>query len=128
MMRPAEQGFTLMETLVAFVILTVSLGVVLQIVSLSTRTSIRVADQHRALQLAQNQIDYELAQRQLVVLSRAGNAGPMRWKSEVERYEFPDQARIINDSLQPYRISVSVFWSDNPEQSLNLSTVRLQRQ
>lgn len=128
MKRPGEQGFTLLETLVAFVILTLSLGVVLQIVSLSTRTSIRVADQHQALQLAQNLIDYELAQRQLEALSRSGETEQMRWESEVETYLFPDQELIINDSLQPYRISVSVFWSDNPEQSLTLSTVRLQRQ
>ena len=90
MKRPGEQGFTLLETLVAFVILTLSLGVVLQIVSLSTRTSIRVADQHQALQLAQNLIDYELAQRQLEALSRSGETEQMRWESEVETYLFPD--------------------------------------
>ncbi|GGK84848.1 type IV pilus modification PilV family protein [Amphritea balenae] len=125
----AERGFTLLETLVAFAILSLSLGIILQIFSLSAQTSRSVEIQQRALAIAQSQIDQELAQLQLNEGEDRGRVDErFSWSSEIRRYQFPDQEGRINDQIQAYRITVSVRWDDSSEQALSLSTIRLQRQ
>lgn len=124
-----ERGFTLLETLVAFVILSLSLGIILQILSVSTRTNLSVEMHQKAMAVAQNQLELEIARLELTDGEERGEfEDHMSWRSEVQRYEFPDPEGRVNDQIQAYLIEVIVSWGNTEEQSLRLSTIRLQRQ
>lgn len=127
---PNQRGFTLLEVLVAFLILTLSMGALMRIVSQSIR-SLDTAEQHQvALQLAESKLVEVLAQ--LRWDSRGKDEGRLsgryRWKSEVEPYQFDNQETGQNYSVKPWLVRVTVSWGRKPNEQISLSTVRLMRE
>lgn len=133
-----EKGFSLLEVLVAFVVLSLSLGIILQIFSLSTRTTRTSEVYQQALLVAESKMAELLAQ-QFIEPGRDdgwfddrvhdGVMLDMQWQTEVSAYEFPDDPPVDNPVLQPYLIEVSVSWGDTDSgQNVSLSTIRLERQ
>ncbi|ANG63776.1 hypothetical protein A8C75_15700 [Marinobacterium aestuarii] len=119
-----QHGFTLLEVLVAFVILALSLGVILQIFSLTMRTTGSASAQQQALLLAESR----LAELSTLNELRSGrDQGPIDerfdWSSRVERFAFPDQELAVESFWVPYKIDVTVHWDGNQE--LTLTTLRL---
>jgi general secretion pathway protein I len=132
-----EQGFTLLEVLVAFVVLSLSLGVILQIFSLSTRITRAAEIQQQAVLLAESKMAELLAEPFIETGSDQGGfdgqideglAERFRWQTEVSDYQFPDQSEVDNPSLVPFLIEVSVSWDDAAEQGITLTTIQLERQ
>lgn len=127
---PASQsGFTLLEVLVAFVILAMMLGVILSLSSLSLDTTSRAALRQQALILAQSQLARALAEVELVPGRRSGTFQDERfeWELEVSLFEFPEQMQQQEISAtEAYEIELSVTWE--PAQQLTLSTLRLARE
>lgn len=125
---PREAGFTLLEVLVAFVLLATLLGVTLNLNSLALDTTHRAADRQLALMLAQSQIDRILAERELPVGRQSGRFDDERfeWELLVEAFEFPD-GEPEEDVLggNPYEIELTVHWGH--DQRLSLHTLRLVR-
>lgn len=126
----SQRGFTLLEVLVAFLILTLSMGALMRIVSQSIR-SLDTAEQHQvALQLAESKLVEVLAQ--LRWDSRGKDEGRLsgryRWKSEVERYQFENQEAGQNYSVTPWLVRVTVSWGRQPNEQVSLSTIRLMRE
>lgn len=127
-----QQGFTLLEVLVAFVILAMMLGVIMNLNSLALNTTARASDREQALLLAQSQLDRVLASRELKPGTQSGRFDDDRfqWELQVSRFEFPN--RPVTEALnapEPYEIELSVRWAQNNRQgqSLTLRTLRLVR-
>ncbi|WP_432471307.1 type IV pilus modification PilV family protein [Amphritea sp. HPY] len=132
------RGFSLLEVLVAFVVLSLSLGIILQIFSLSSRITRTSEVYQQALLVAESKMA-ELLSEPFIEPGRDdgsyddrdhdGVMLDMQWQTEVSDYEFPDDPPVDNQSLQPYLIEVSVSWGDGAKaQNITLSTIRLERQ
>ncbi len=119
-----QRGFTLLEVLVAFVILALSLGVILQIFSLTMRTTSSASAQQQALLLAESRLA-ELSSLNELRSGRDQGRIDERfdWSSRIARFEFPDQEPTLESILVPYKIDVTVHWDAN--QALTLTTLRL---
>lgn len=126
----SERGFTLLEVLVAFLILTLSMGALMRIVSQSIR-SLDQAEQHQvALQLAESKLVEVLAQLRWDSRGKGGGrlTGRYRWSSEVERYQFENQEAGQRYSVTPWLVKVTVSWGRQPNERVSLSTIRLMRE
>ncbi|WP_432695488.1 type IV pilus modification PilV family protein [Marinobacterium sp. YM272] len=122
-----QTGFTLLEVLVAFVILASMLGVVLNLNSLALDSTSRAAERQQALLLAQSQLDRVLARRELRQGRETGRFEDERyeWELRVKRFDFPDWDPSVESVSEPYEIELSVYW--DREKSLTLNTLRLVR-
>ncbi len=121
------RGFSLLEVLVAFLVLAVSLGILLRIYSASFN-ALRSAEHHQiALLLAESRLAETLAG--LRADSRGSDSGslqpPYRWSSEIDDYEFANQEGGIDYRVTPRLVRVSVSWGRSPAERVTLSTLRL---
>lgn len=121
------RGFTLLEVLVAFLVLSLSVSVLLRIVSQSLAALDRAEHYQSALQLAESR----LAQV-LVGLDRDSQGkeegrvdSDYRWQSEIEPYHFSNQEAGEHYQINPWLIRVSVSWGQRPAERVSLSTIRL---
>jgi general secretion pathway protein I len=125
-----SRGFTLLEVLVAFLILSLCMGVLMRIVSQSLK-AVETAEHHQvALQLAESQLADVLTR--LNVDSRGKEEGRLdgryRWQSEIEPYRFDNQEAGERYSISSWLVRVSVSWGADPADRVSLSTVRLLRE
>jgi len=116
----SSRGFTLLEVLVAFLILS-------RIVS-QALDALETAEHHQvALQLAESRLADVLIR--LDADSEGKEEGRIdsryRWQSEIERYKFDNQEAGERYSVNPWLIRVSVSWGRRPGERVSLSTIRL---
>lgn len=129
MSRPirSRRGFTLVETLVAFVILALSLGAIFTIFSDSLRAVQIGAERSHALALAQSR---------LAMIDAGGISGTgvitgedesgYRWQTDI--HEMPDPpAAASGDGAIPVEIVVTVSWGATRTRSVELTTLRVIR-
>ncbi|WP_116475455.1 type IV pilus modification PilV family protein [Zobellella maritima] len=120
------RGFSLLEVLVAFAVLTVTLGVLLQLFSLATRTAQVAGEQQMALLLAESKLVELAAGRTLQAGRDQGRFDDKYWwQTRIEPFDL-HQMTDQDTPLVPYRLSVTVGWGR--EQALSLSTLRLVRE
>ena len=133
--RRRMRGFSLLEVLVAFTILALTLSVLWQIFSATAQRATVVQETHRAVMLAESKIS-ELAVTDLV---RAGeDAGELdatyRWQRRVEPISEAQRSTRLTRPRAPYRVIVEVQWSprevrthgqDGKLRSVVLTTVRM---
>lgn len=126
--RPRRShGFTLLEVLVAFLVLTLSLGILLRIFSASF-AALRTAErQQSALLLAESQLSEVLAtfRADSDGESRGKLRPPFAWRSSIEAYEFPNREPGVAYAVVPRLIRVTVSWGERPAEQVSLSTLRL---
>ncbi|WP_298718568.1 prepilin-type N-terminal cleavage/methylation domain-containing protein [uncultured Oceanisphaera sp.] len=125
--RTRQQGFSLLEVLVAFTILTITLGVLLNIFSLAIRTTQSAQQQQKAMLLAESKLTELYAGTTLQPGREQGWFDDHYWwETRIE--EFDTRALMDNQSmLLPYQLSVIVGWGRH-EQQYRLTTLRLVRQ
>ncbi|MBR9883621.1 MAG: prepilin-type N-terminal cleavage/methylation domain-containing protein [Oceanospirillales bacterium] len=126
---PSQSGFTLLEVLVAFVVLAMMLGVILSLNSVSLDSTSRAVLRQQALILAQSELAKVLGDAELEPGRRSGRFDDERfeWELEIRRFTFPAEEESL-DSLVgpvPYEIELSVVWE--PRNRLTLNTLRLVR-
>ncbi len=120
------RGFSLIEVLVAFLVLSMALGVLLNINSLAMRST-RTAEAHQhALQLAESKLAELVAEPVLERGRQQGTfAGGYEWRTEVEEFAFPQASAATVYSVMPYRVAVTVTWGERAAQKIKLTSVRL---
>ena len=134
----SSDGFTLLEVLVAFVILAISMGVVLNVFSSGLDSGRKAEARVVAVLLAQSKLASLEAERPLAVGESEGRFDRTYfWRATVEPYsESEELSDRIPDSIAAYRLSVTVHWSDSgsrsgaaagggPGRQVTLATLRL---
>ncbi len=108
--HPAERGFSLLEIMVAFAILALSLGVLMQIFSSSMNATALSGDYSRAVALAEarlNAIGVEIP------LSPGVHTGEpeagIDWVVNIQPMPLPGEFSE-NPALQPYLVNVVATW------------------
>ena len=123
---PASRGFTLLEVVVAFAILSIALVALLKGLSMGFK-SLEAAELHaHAAMIAQSKLA-ELQSRQMIgVGQESGKLGNgLGWRTEVSRFlaDGPNEQSAL--TVEPVRIDVSVFVEDRA--LTRLTTVSLAR-
>ena len=122
------RGFTLVEIVVAFVLLAGVLTVGFEIFSQGLRRAGELDDQARALVIAQSKLAAAGTEEQLKEGQAQGEDGRFRWSVVIQRTEegmVPGQPP--NNAYQLYRVDVRVDWEgvDTRARSIALSTLGL---
>ena len=126
-MRKHCQGMTLIEVLVAFIVLSLTMAVIMQIFSGGMRNA-RLADSYsRAVFLAESKMAAVGVERPLLIGEDSGQvAGEMHWRVLVAPVE--DDA-TTNAQLMPvrlYQVRVTASWGDDGrERQVELTSLRL---
>jgi general secretion pathway protein I len=127
--RLRAQGFSLLEILVAFVVLSIVLTVILRVLATNTRSSALATDygiaaSHAERLLATVQLDEEL--RPGVVESAIDEQ--WHWRRTVTPYLEPGRDFSFAPGIQPLRIYIEVLWTrGGVQRSVALSTLRMVR-
>lgn len=123
-MRTKEQGFTLIEVLVAFTILVASVSVAVVIFGNGLRLAGLADDYARAITVAENRLaEIHAAQTLLPGESSGAEAEDMTWNVRIA----PGFLDGAGAEAKPgfFRIAVTVTWSaGNAPRSLSLHTLR----
>ena len=125
--RRRLQGYTLIEVLVAFVIMALALTVLLRIFSGGVRNVAVSADYAQAVLIAESRlatagIDDTLAPGETDGVEN----GRFRWTRVVTDYEPAFDYRSTIKGLHAYHVTISVTWPNgDKERRVELNTVRL---
>ncbi|HJP38233.1 MAG TPA: prepilin-type N-terminal cleavage/methylation domain-containing protein [Gammaproteobacteria bacterium] len=122
-----EAGFSLLELIVSFSILSLSLAVLYQIFSSSAQRAALGNEYGDAVLLAESKLVEIGANRQIRTGNLSGNFdNNMRWKGTVTPYKAPDAAANYRPPIPPYRITVEVNWgTEDRPRSFKLDSIRL---
>lgn len=130
-MRPSEDGFTLLEVIVALAIATASIAALYQIYAVGWR-GVRLASLDRvAIEVAKNELTSAGVETPLAEGTASGvSADGVEWTTEIRPYALPDAPISLNEPARPeaYWVSVKVAWREgpfHPERSLELQTIKL---
>ena len=126
--RAAQQGFTLIEVLVAFMILTLSLSVLLRIFSGGLNNVAVAGDYAQAVLLAESQLAVVGRSEPLRVGQSYGESGEQfRWRRTVESYLPWEDDTALTLPVSGYHVSVEVSWTHNGrDQQITLNSLRVQ--
>jgi general secretion pathway protein I len=129
MPRTRQRGFTLLELLVAFVILALAVGVLMR----SFGQGLRNAALTEEYTLATLHVESVLATLGVEEPLSEGELGGefddgYWWQASIRRYEDPDAPQLEADTgITPYQVTVRVYWGEESRDphSLSLETLRL---
>ena len=123
----SQQGFTLIEILVAFMILALSLTVIFRIFSGGLRNIALTEDYARAVLMAESQLSSAGVGYPLEAGVTSGEWGTrFRWERVVEDYRPWEEGRELAANLQAFQVTVNVDWEQaGRTHQITLSSVRL---
>ncbi len=128
MRRAKHRGMTLIEVLVAFVVLSVTMAVILQIFSGGMRNARLAEGYNRALFLAQSQMASVGQEQKLAVGESSGSVGDgLHWRVTIDGYD--DEGAVERYALTQrlYQVRVRVDWNsgDGQQRQVQLVSLRL---
>jgi general secretion pathway protein I len=122
----AQRGFSLLEVLVAFAILSMTLGVLLQVFSVGLRNT-AISEEYTYAVLHAESVLAALG-REEPLLEGSGEGqldDKFSWRSSVTPYEEED-VDLSDSTAVAYRLEVEVFWqSADKTRSIMLETLRV---
>ena len=128
----AQRGFSLLEVLVAFVILALVATALFRLFGGALGNAGIAEDASRAVLVAQSRLD--AARTELRADSGAEDGGRIAWSTRVEPWQSPESSAAMGAATQMiatqlYRISVEVRYpgAGGRERALELSTLRIVR-
>lgn len=126
--RPDQAGFSLIEILVAFAILSLSLGVILRIFAGGGHIAATADEYSRAILTAESLMASLGVEKPLQPGQSGGEIpGGYRWTVDVTPYPF-DQSLLGGQKIgfNPYWVDLTVEWGDeNDPRAFNLKTLRM---
>ncbi len=106
-----QQGFSLLEVLVAFSILALSLSVLFQIYSRGTQSTALSHDYNRAVIIAQSKMAELDQERKIVLGEKNGTTDEeVQWQRIVSEYQDPDP-EFFNRNYQLVDVEVIIRWT-----------------
>jgi general secretion pathway protein I len=124
-----QQGFSLLEILIAFSILALSLGILLRIFSGGVNTAMVAEDYNIAVQIAESLMAKTGVESALQAEETEGVENEKyHWLVRVEPFDFnPDNLEPSKLKAVLFKISVSVVWGleEGYERRLDLKTLKL---
>ena len=131
-----QRGFSLLEVLVAFTILALSLGVLMQIFSGSLRNADITREQAEATALAQSLLAGIGVETPMAAGESSGvHADQFRWRIQIAPFQEPPRAGQTEAiapiaTLDLWQVMVSVAWGGGAppasERTVTLATLRVQ--
>ena len=127
MNRRGQRGFTLLEVLVAFAILGLALGTLLQTFAIGLRNT-ALSEEYTQATLYAESILAGLGVEE--PLEEGGIGGELddkyAWRGSVALYQEPEGPELDENGVLPYHVVVQVFWADeSTERSVSMETLRL---
>jgi len=132
--RRAHGGFSVLEVLVAFIIVALVVTALFQLFGAALRNASGAGDWTRALLVAQSRLELTAATQPLREASDAGAEadGRIAWRARVTPYVAPDPNPDLEQAsasmpTQLYRIDVDVTFpgEDGKPRTISLSTMRI---
>ncbi|MFK8068605.1 MAG: prepilin-type N-terminal cleavage/methylation domain-containing protein [Gammaproteobacteria bacterium] len=106
-----QQGFSLLEVLVAFSILALSLSVLFQIYSRGTQSTALSRDYNQAIIIAQSKMAELDQEKKIVFGEKSGSTDEqVQWQRIVSEYQDPDPD-FFNRNYQLVNVEVIVRWT-----------------
>jgi len=125
--RRHSGGFSLLEVLVAFSILALSLGVLMQIFSSGIRNTLASASYSRAADLAESTLALAGTEYPLETGIHSGEDRQFQWTLEIAPYQ-PEDLLAPPQHLALFQVSARVSWSEAREsRNLVLDSLRMTR-
>ena len=126
-MRTRCQGMTLIEVLVAFIVLSLTMAVIMQIFSGGMRNA-RLADSYsRAVFLAESKLAAAGVEQPLVLGEVSGRLGSdLHWRVATGPYDDDGAGDRLMLPLRIYQVRVFVDWNESGKsRHIELATLRL---
>jgi general secretion pathway protein I len=123
-----QTGYSLIEVLVAFVILSLTLGIMFRVFSAGLRNIDTAADYTEAVVIAESRLATPGVIEPLVMGQQQGTAAERySWIRTISPFDSRDRGQLSDPAVMAYRIDVSVQWSKfGAERKVQLSTIRLE--
>ncbi len=121
-----QQGFSLLEVLVAFAILALSIGILLKIFSGGANTALLAEEYTAAVQIAESLMTKEGVETPLQIGEITGiEDAKYSWRVTVSPYRFsPGEVDTVNLPAQLMKVDVLVRWGQE-RRELHLSTLKV---
>ena len=110
-----QQGFSLLEILIAFSILALSLGILLKIFSAGVNTAVVAEDYTTAVQIAESLMAKTGVETPLQAGQEAGVENEKyHWRVVVSPFEFnPENSDVTAITAILFKVKVTVTWGDD---------------
>ena len=124
-----QQGFSLLEILIAFSILALSLGILLKIFSAGVNTAVVAEDYTAAVQIAESLMAKTGVETPLQANQASGMENEKyHWLVEVSPFEFnPENVDPTALTAVLFKVKVTVTWGDDNvnDRQIELTTLKL---
>jgi general secretion pathway protein I len=127
-LKTRQVGFTLIEIVVAFVMLALVLGVSYEVFSTGFRRAGDLEDYSRALAIAQSQLDQASVGDTFQEGQTSGESADhrFRWTTTISAFETnPDPSKQVLASYFPVHVAVRVTWRSGGERERQVDLATL---